>query len=109
MPKIKDISDRLVKDPGEYSALSFLVAERTFLIVTSLYFFTLLATVGGFYLPWISTETISMMSYHLYSLMLIAMVWFAFAWTEHVVYIHAPGKRWISFVILVILSVLVLT
>jgi hypothetical protein len=108
MPKIKDISDRLVKDPGEYSALSFLVAERSFLIVTSLYFFTLLATVGGFYLSWISTATISMISYHLYSLMLIMMVWFGFAWSEHVVYIHAPGKRWISFAVLSVLAVMAL-
>jgi hypothetical protein len=45
MPKIKDISDRLVKDPGEYSALSFLVAERAFLMVTTLYFFSVLGTV----------------------------------------------------------------
>jgi hypothetical protein len=41
-----------------------------------------------------------MISYHLYSLMLITMVWFGFAWSEHVVYIHAPGKRWISFAVL---------
>ncbi len=108
MSKIKDIHDRLIKDPGEYSALSFLVAERSFLIVTSLYFFTLLATVGGFYLSWISTETISMISYHLYSLMLIGMVWFGFAWSEYIVYIHAPGKRWISFIVLGFLSIIAL-
>jgi hypothetical protein len=100
MPKIKDISDRLNKDSGEYSALSFLIAERAFLLVTTLYFLTLLATVGGFYLSWLSTTVISMISYHLYSLMIVTMVWFAFAWSEHVVYIHAPHQRWISFVVL---------
>ncbi len=108
MPKIKDIHDRLVKDPGEYSALSFLIAERVFLIVTSLYFFTLLATVGGFYLSWLSTEMFSMMSYQLYSLMIVTMVWFAFAWTEHMVYIHAPERRWISFLVLALLSIVAL-
>jgi hypothetical protein len=108
MPKIKDISARLAKDPGEYSALSFLVAERAMLIVTSLYFTTLLTTVGGFYLSWISTQAISMISYHLYSLMLITMVWFGFAWSEHTVYIHAPGKRWISFAVLTVLSIFAL-
>ena len=42
MPKIKDIHARLTKNPGEYSGFSFLVAERVFLIVTTLYFLTFL-------------------------------------------------------------------
>lgn len=105
MSKIKDIHDRLIKDPGEYSAFSFLVAKRVFLIVTTLYFFSLLMTIGGFYFSLISIEWISMISYHLYSLLLIAFVWFGFAWAEHMVYIHAPGKRVISFMVLVLLSI----
>jgi len=97
MLKIKDIHDRLLKDPAEYSGFAFLVAERVFLIVATAYFFSLLGTIGGFYLSWISTATISMLTYHLYSLLIISTVWFGFAWSEYLVYIYAPTRRYLSF------------
>ena len=43
--KIKDISERLHKDPNEYNGIAFLVARRVFIIITALYFTSFLATV----------------------------------------------------------------
>lgn len=76
MSKIKDIQDRLIKNPGEYSEITFLVAERVFLMVIALYFLAFLGTIGGFYLSWLSLSMLSMLSYHLYSLLIITSVWF---------------------------------
>lgn len=106
MPKIKEIHDRLIKNPAEYSGFSFLIAMRIFLLVAALYFFTRLMTVGGFYLPFLSLSGVSMLSYHLYSLLIIAMIWFGFAWTEYIGYIYFPSKRWISLGVLLLLSLI---
>jgi len=103
MPKIKDIHNRLLKDPKEYSAIVLLVAERIFLTTTTLYFLSMLGTIGGFYLSWLSQETLSMLTYNLYSLLIVSVIFFGFSWTEHMVFIYAPEKRWISYIALVIL------
>lgn len=42
MSKIKDIHDRLIKDPKEYSGFLFLVSQRVFITTVSLYFFAFL-------------------------------------------------------------------
>lgn len=46
MPKIKDIYDRLIKDPKEYSGFLFLVSQRLFVTIVTLYFLVFLSTIG---------------------------------------------------------------
>lgn len=106
MSKIKDIQARLLKDPREYSGFTFLVAQRAFLLVVTLYFMSLLGTVGGFYTSFLSLKTLSAISFHAYSLTILTAIWFSFAWSEYMVYIYAPNKRWLSFAVLGVTSII---
>lgn len=99
MPKIKDIHDRLRKDEKEYSSVSFLIARRVFIIVVSMYFTSLLFTVGGFYTPLVSLEALSMITFHVYSLLVIATMWFGYSFIEYAVYLYAPSKKIITYVL----------
>ena len=76
MIKIKEIHERLVKNPDEYRDIRYLVSKRLFAVSASLYFLVTLFTVGGFYFRFLSLNTLSMLSYHLYSLVVIATVFF---------------------------------
>jgi len=105
MWKIKDIHDRLIKDPKEYSGFLFLVSQRIFISTVLIYFITFLGTIGGFYTSWLSLSHMSMLAFHAYSLMIIGFVWYGFSWAEYLVYIHAPEKRWIAFFVLFLLII----
>lgn len=106
MSKIKDIHDRLIKDPKEYSGFLFLVSQRIFIMTVTLYFLTFLGTIGGFYTSWISLSGMSMLAFHLYSLVIIAFVWYGFSWAEYLTYIYVPQKRWIATLVLVFLIII---
>jgi hypothetical protein len=105
MSKIKEIRDRFAKDPKEYSILKFLIARRMFTFVVALYFMTVLFTIGGFYLPGLSIVTLSAAAYHLYSLVVIATIWFGFSWAEYIVAIYIPTQVWIKYAVLIFLTV----
>lgn len=99
MIKIKDIYERLRKDPKEYNELRFLVARRVFIIVVTAYFISLLFTIGGFYIGDIITiPVLSTITYHLYSLLVIAMVWFGFSIAEYLAAVYLPTKPWTAYV-----------
>jgi hypothetical protein len=103
MIKIKDIHERLHKNPKEYTELRFLLARRVFVIIVAAYFTSLLFTVWGFY--WWSILTIPVLStftYHLYSLVIIVSVWFAFSVGEYFAAIYLWGKWWFAYIVLVI-------
>lgn len=103
--KIKDITERLHKDASEYNGISFLVARRVFILIVALYFTSFLFTIGGFYLPFLSLESISMIHFHLFSLLVIAVVWFGYSFAEYMSYIYAPEKRWIPPGVLTLLGI----
>jgi hypothetical protein len=104
MSKIKEIHDRFAKDSKEYSVLKFLIARRMFTFVVALYFMTVLFTVGGFYLPGLTVTDLSALAYHLYSLVVIATVWFGFSWAEYIVAIYMPTQTWIKYAVLFFLT-----
>lgn len=100
MAKIKDIYERLHKDTKEYTELRFLIARRIFIIVTTAYFISLLFTIGGFYIKDLITVPVwSTITYHLYSLLMIAFVWFGFSIGEYFSAIYLPDKRWVAYII----------
>ncbi len=103
MPKIKDIHERIHKNPAEYNDIRFLVARRMFITVVTLYFLSFLFTIGGYYLPWMSIETMSMLTFHLYSLLIVATVWFGFSIAEYMVVLYAPLHNWIPYAVLSVL------
>ncbi len=48
MGKIKDIHERLIKNPAEFTEIRLLVAKRTLAFFIAFYFVSLLFTIGGF-------------------------------------------------------------
>lgn len=46
MVKIKDIHERLIKNPGEYLEIKLVVAKRTLAFFLLAYYMTLLFTIG---------------------------------------------------------------
>jgi len=93
--EIKDVFTRIKKTPKEYTTVRFAVAKRSFAFVVSLYFLAYLFTVGGFYFGPVTLTHLSAATYHLYSLLVIATMWFAYSLVEYIVYIYAPEKKWI--------------
>ena len=103
MPKIKDIHERIHKNPSEYTNMRYLVAQRVFITVATLYFLSFLFTVGGYYFPWLSIETLSMITFHVYSFLIIAFVWFGFSIAEYFIALYAPEHNWVPYFIFCIL------
>ncbi len=98
MAKIKDIYDRLKKDQKEYTELRFLIARRVFMVIVSMYFISLLFTIWGFYIgDIINLSLLSTISFHLYSILVIAVVWFGFSIAEYFVAVYLPGKDIITY------------
>ncbi len=46
MSKIKEISDRLLKNPNEYTEIRLLIAKRTLGFFMAFYFLSFLFTIG---------------------------------------------------------------
>lgn len=105
MPKIKEIHDRLIKNPSEYTNIRFLVAKRVFITIATLYFLSFLFTVWGYYFWFITIDTLSLITYHLYSLLIIGFVWFWFSIAEYVVALYAPHHNWVPYFVLCILFI----
>lgn len=74
--EIKEVFTRIKKTPSEYTDIRFAVAKRSFAFVASLYFLAYLFTVGGFYFGPFTLSDLSTATYHLYSLLVIATMWF---------------------------------
>ncbi len=100
MEKIKDIYERLHKNPSEYTDMRFLVARRVFITIVTLYFTSLLFTIGGYYFLWFDLKILSMITFHLYSLLVIATVWFGFSISEFFIAIYYPKHNWVPYLVL---------
>jgi hypothetical protein len=96
MSKIKDILEKMKSTPREYHDLSLLIAKRIWLLIASLYYLSLLFTVGGFYYGPFSLDVLSLITYHLYSVLVIATVWFGYSLCEYAVAIYVPQQSWLK-------------
>lgn len=83
MSKIKEIHERLVKNPEEYASIRFSVARQIFSINVALYFLVYLFTVGGFYFWPITLDHLAVFRYHLYTLLIISVVFFGYSLVEY--------------------------
>lgn len=98
MSKIKDILEKMRSTPREYHDLSLLIAKRVWLLVASLYYLSLLFTVGGFYYGPITLDHLSMSTFHLYSILVVATAWFGYSLCEYAVVIYTPSRRWLKWI-----------
>ena len=96
MSKIKDILEKIRSNGNEYHILRLLVAKRVWLIIATLYYLSYLFTVGGYYFSFLSIENFSMITFHLFSVLVIATAWFFYSLCEYGVAIYAPNKKWLS-------------
>ena len=76
MSKIKEIHSVLTKNPSTYAHLRFLVSKQIFALSFSLYFLSYLFTIGGFYFGPLTVSHLTIITYHLYSLLVISTAFF---------------------------------
>ena len=103
MQKIKEIYDRIHKNPSEYTNMRFLTAQRVFITIVAMYFISFLFTIGGYYFPWLDIKTLSMITFHLYSFLVIATVWFGFSIAEYFTVIYFPKHNWVPYFVFCLL------
>ena len=106
MPKIKDIHERLTKNPAEYNELSLLVAKRVLAFVIAFYFTSFLFTVGGFSFGPFSLSILAQITFHAYSMLILVVAWFLYSLTEYSIAIYAPEKQMLKYIVLVVLIVI---
>ena len=101
MLKIKDIRERLIKNPSEYLEIQLLVAKRTLAFSLLLYYVALLFTIGGFSFSFlgifVSLQFLSALTFHLYSVLAIVIAWFIFSLVEYIQNIYYPNKIWMKY------------
>ncbi len=95
MTKIKDIRDRLFKDPSEYTEIRLLIAKRTLAFFIALYYTFYLFTIGGFSFAWFDIATLSQITFHIYTVLVIMMAWFFYELVVYGVHVYADNQRWL--------------
>lgn len=93
MTKIKEIVDKMKLNGTEYHDMNLLVSKRVWLFFAMLYYLAYLFTVGGFYFGSVSLEVLSMITFHLYSVLVVATVWFFYSLCEYVIVVYFPKKK----------------
>ncbi len=94
MPKIKEITERLEKNPTEYTDIRFLMAKRTVAFFLMLYYLVFLFTIGGFSLGPLSISGLAVIAYHLYSVLAIVIAWFFYEVGVYVDHIYFATRKW---------------
>jgi hypothetical protein len=114
MSKIKEIIEKMGMRGISYPDAQLLVAKRVWLIIVSLYYLSVLFTVGGFYftisIPGIEPHTVSiaelsLIQFHFYSVLIIATAWFIYALVEYGVKVYFSIHRWFQITAGIILSI----
>ena len=95
MTKIKDIRDRLFKDPSEYTEIRLLIAKRSLAFFIAFYYTSLLFTIGGYSFLWFDIATLSLITYHVYTILVIMMAWFFYELVVYSVHVYADNQRWL--------------
>ena len=102
MSKIKDIIEKMGMRGISYPDAQLLVAKRVWLIIVSLYYLSVLFTVGGFYftisIPGFTAHTVSiaelsLIQFHLYSVLIVATAWFTYALVEYGLKVYLSSYR----------------
>ncbi len=94
MPKIKEIGDRLIKNPWEYNEIRFLVAKRTLAFFIMLYFMSFLFTIGGFRIGPVSLEMLGGFVFHVYSILILVIGWFLYELSHYASYVYVGWQKW---------------
>jgi hypothetical protein len=108
MSKIKEIRDRLLKNPAEYTEIRLMIAKRTLAFFIALYFTSFLFTIGGFSFGPISLPLISAITYHAYTILVIMLGWFFYEFSVYSVHVYADDHRWIIILCLGISAIFVI-
>ncbi len=102
MPKIKEIRDRLLKNPVEYTEIRLLIAKRTLAFFIAFYFTAFLFTIGGFSFGPISLPVLSSITYHAYTILTIVLAWFFYEFSVYSVHVYMDDRRWLIILSLVL-------
>lgn len=94
MPKIKDIIERLMKNPAEYTEIRLLVAKRTLAFFLAFYFVSLLFTIGGFTFFGLPLSFLAAITFHAYSILVIVLAWFFYEVTVYASEVYLNSKKW---------------
>jgi len=106
MMKIKDIHERIHKNPDELAYIELGVAKRIFALTASLYFTFFLATIGWFYLSWLSREMMSQITFHMYSIFVIVSLWFWFSLCQYYMTLYSLQKKLFQYILLGVFSII---
>ncbi len=98
MVKIKDIRERLLKNPSEYLEIRLIIAKRTLALFLFLYYTSLLFTIGGFSFLFMTIERLAVLTFHLYSILVVVVAWFLFSLFEYTQYIYFPNQSWVRYI-----------
>lgn len=99
MSKIKQISERFLKNPNEYTEIRLLIAKRTLGFFMAFYFLSFLFTIGGFSFLFISLPTLAEITFHAYTILVIMLGWFFYEFTAYSVHIYAEKYRFILMIL----------
>jgi hypothetical protein len=108
MSKIKEIRDRLLKNPAEYTEIRLLIAKRTLAFFIAFYFSAFLFAIGGFSFGPISLKVLSQISFHAYTTLIIMLGWFFYEFVVYSVHIYADNHRWIIIIGMIISSIFII-
>jgi sterol desaturase/sphingolipid hydroxylase (fatty acid hydroxylase superfamily) len=95
MSKIKEIHERLLKNPAEYTEIRLLIAKRTVAFFIMLYFTLFLFTIGGFSFGPVSLEMLSEITFHAYTILTIVVGWFLYEFSVYAVHVYLDDHRWV--------------
>lgn len=95
MSKIKDILEKIRANGNEYHELHLLITKRVWLIIVTLYYTSYLFTVGGYYFSFMTIDNLAMITFHLFSVLVIATAWFFYSLCEYAVNIYMPNRKWL--------------
>jgi hypothetical protein len=93
MPKIKDIHDRLLKNPVEYTEIRLTVAKRVLGFFMAFYYLSFLFTMGGFSFGPFSLTVLSQITFHAYTILVIIIAWFFYEFIVYVVHLYFPERQ----------------
>lgn len=106
MSKIKEIASIFAKNPDGYHKLRFLVSEQIFILGFSFYFLAVLFTIGGFEFGPFDKSKLAIITYHLYSLLVVATGFYAYSLVENFQAKYASEKKFLSIIALIIITII---
>lgn len=100
MSKIKEIASIFAKNPDGYHKLRFLVSEQIFILGFCFYFLAVLFTIGWFEFGPFDKNKLAVITYHLYSLLVVSTGFYAYSLVENFQAKFTPEKKFLSIIAL---------